>query len=96
MSNSFVEHCSRTEEKASEFGQDWRMGYDPNTQYAQHDVRQACEENRRLGIHTFCIATDESTRADLEIMFPQNRFAILPNVERLPGILPLIYARLTK
>ena len=32
MSNSFVEHCSRTEEKASELGQDWRMGYDPNTQ----------------------------------------------------------------
>lgn len=70
--------------------------YDPNTRYAQHDVRKACEENRRLGIHTFCVSTDKDTRADLEIMFPQNRFAILSNVGRLSEILPSLYARLTK
>ncbi|MFW5996993.1 MAG: nitric oxide reductase activation protein NorD [Lentisphaeria bacterium] len=69
--------------------------YDPNTRYAQYDVRMACEENTRQGIHTFAISTSENTLADMEIMFPRRRFVILPDISRLPRVLPRLYSRLT-
>ena len=76
-------------------GKPMDTGYDPKTRYAQYDVRMACEENKRQSIHTFCISTDENTRADMEIMFPEHKYAILPDVRRLPQILPRLYIRLT-
>lgn len=69
--------------------------YDASTHYAQYDVRRACEENRRLDIHTFCISTNENSRADMEIMFPHKRFVILEGFHDLPAILPRLYLRLT-
>ena len=69
--------------------------YDPNTRYAQYDVRKACEENRRREINTFAISTTENTRADMEIMFSRQRFVILPDLSQLPRILPQLYVRLT-
>ncbi|MFO7870780.1 MAG: VWA domain-containing protein [Kiritimatiellia bacterium] len=69
--------------------------YDPNTRYAQYDVRKACEENSRIGIDTFGISTEENTVSDMEIMFPHHRFAILPNIKSLPRILPKLYIRMT-
>jgi hypothetical protein len=76
-------------------GKPMDQGYDPNTRYAQHDVRMACEENRRQDIHTFAISTEENSLADMEIMFPARRFVILPDIEHLPRILPKLYMRLT-
>jgi nitric oxide reductase activation protein len=76
-------------------GRPMDTGYDPNTRYAQHDVRVACEENERDGIHTFAITTEENSVADMEIMFPGHRFAILPDIRVLPKILPRLYTRLT-
>jgi nitric oxide reductase NorD protein len=76
-------------------GKPMDTGYDPNTRYAQYDVRMACEENRRQGIHTFCISTDENSLADMEIMFPEHRYVILPSVAKLPRVLPRLYVRLT-
>lgn len=76
-------------------GRPMDTGYDPNTRYAQHDVRVACEENERDGIHTFGISTEENSVADMEIMFPGRRFAILPDIRVLPKILPRLYTRLT-
>lgn len=70
-------------------------GYDPNTRYAQHDVRMACVENRRQEIHTFCVSTLENSRADMEVMFPGRRYAILPDIARLPYVLPRLYVRMT-
>jgi nitric oxide reductase NorD protein len=69
--------------------------YDPNTRYAQFDVRKACEENERQGISTFAISTAENSRADMEIMFPRGRFVILPDIGHLPTVLPKLYIRLT-
>ncbi|MBN1641750.1 MAG: VWA domain-containing protein [Anaerolineae bacterium] len=69
--------------------------YDPATRYAQHDVRMACVENRRQGIHTFCVSTLENSRADMEIMFPGQMFAILPDIRQLPDVLPRLYIRMT-
>lgn len=69
--------------------------YDPKTRYAQHDVRMACEENKRQGIQTFCISTEENSRADMEIMFPQQRFVILSDMRQLPRILPKLYIKMT-
>ena len=71
------------------------QGYDPNTRYAQHDVRMACEENARRDVHTFGISTEENSQADMEIMFPHRRFVILPAIARLPRMLPELYLRLT-
>lgn len=76
-------------------GQPSDTGYAPATHYAQADVRKACEENARAGIHTFAVSTAENSRADLEIMFPGRRFAILPDVRLLPRVLPAVYSRLT-
>jgi nitric oxide reductase activation protein len=76
-------------------GRPMDAGYDPETRYAQFDVRMACEENRRKGIHTFAISTEKASRADMEIMFPGRRFAILPSIDALPAVLPRLYMRLT-
>jgi nitric oxide reductase NorD protein len=69
--------------------------YDPDTRYAQHDVRMACEENARKAIHTFAISTQDNSLADMEIMFPRRRFVILPDIRSLPRVLPQLYLRLT-
>jgi nitric oxide reductase activation protein len=71
-------------------------GYDPATRYAQHDVRMACEEARRSGIHTFAISTEENSVEDMELMFPKHRYVLLPNISRLPAVLPRLYMQLTK
>lgn len=76
-------------------GQPTDQGYDPTTRYAQHDVRMACEENRRNGIHTFCVSAEENSRADMAIMFPAQRFAILSDIRQLPHLLPRAYLRMT-
>jgi hypothetical protein len=70
-------------------------GYDPNTRYAQYDVRMACAENRRQGVHTFCITTNENSVADMQIMFPDGNYAILPHIRRLPHTLPRLYLKIT-
>ncbi|MFW5745879.1 MAG: nitric oxide reductase activation protein NorD, partial [Spirochaetota bacterium] len=69
--------------------------YSPETRYAQYDVRMACEENERREIHTFAISTEENSFADMEIMFPHRRFAILRDMRDLPAVLPRLYIRLT-
>ena len=69
--------------------------YDPVSRYAQHDVRMACEENRRLGIVTFGISTQENSLTDMEIMFPQRRFAILRSIDQLTRVLPRLYLKMT-
>ncbi|MBN1582118.1 MAG: hypothetical protein JXA89_15550 [Anaerolineae bacterium] len=69
--------------------------YDPKTRYAQHDVRMACEENARRDVHTFAISTEENSQADMEIMFPRKRFAILSDIRDLPRVLPRLYVNLT-
>lgn len=76
-------------------GRPMDSNYDPNSRYAQYDVRAACEENERRGIHTFAITTEENSLADMEIMFPGRRFAILKDIRRLPRVLPRVYANLT-
>jgi len=76
-------------------GKPMDQGYDPETRYAQHDVRMACEENARHDIHTFGISTEENSLADMEIMFPRRRFVILPSIHHLPRLLPQLYLTLT-
>ena len=69
--------------------------YDPHSRYAQHDVRMAGIENRRAGVHTVCVSTEQNNLADMEIMFPDRRFLILPDLQRLPRVLPELYLKLT-
>jgi hypothetical protein len=76
-------------------GKPMDSGYDSTTRYAQYDIRMACEENRKGGIHTFAISTEENTRAEMQIMFSRGRFAILPDLSALPRILPTLYLKIT-
>ncbi len=72
------------------------QGYDTESQYAQHDIRKACQENRRQDIHTFCVSTSENTPADMELMFPGGRYIILEDIRKLPRVLSRLYLRLTR
>ena len=76
-------------------GKPMDSAYDPSTRYAQYDVRMACEENQRRGIHSFCISTDDNSLSDMEIMFPEHRYVILPDVGKLPRVLPRLYVKFT-
>ena len=70
--------------------------YDPQTRYAQFDVARAGEENRRLGIDSFCISTEENKLEELEIMFPLQKFVIIKSMLDLPRVLSLLYLKLTR
>ena len=70
------------------------QAYDPNNLYAQHDVRMACQENERLGVHTFAISTTENSATDMQLMFGK-RYVLLQHIKRLPELLPRLYSRLT-
>ncbi|MFP4176734.1 MAG: nitric oxide reductase activation protein NorD [Planctomycetota bacterium] len=72
------------------------QGYDTESQYAQHDIRKACQENRKHNIHTFCVSTTENTPADMELMFPRGRYLILDDIRKLPRVLSRLYLRLTQ
>ncbi|MCD6561020.1 MAG: VWA domain-containing protein [Deltaproteobacteria bacterium] len=76
-------------------GRPMDSGYIPETRYAQFDVRKACDENYRKGLHTFAITTNENSLSDMELMFPKRGFAILSDIRNLPKILPKLYLRLT-
>lgn len=69
--------------------------YSPETRHAQYDVRKACQENRRRGIVTFALSTEENTVADMDLMFPDGRYGILPDMRKLSDILPWMYLKLT-
>jgi nitric oxide reductase activation protein len=70
-------------------------GYDALSGYAHHDVRMACEENRRNGIHTVCISTNENLRTEMECMFPGRRYVIVSDFNNLVRILPHLYIKMT-
>jgi len=70
--------------------------YDPQTRYAHYDVRKACEENRALAIHTFCIAVDLEAQEELDIMFPRRRYVVLRDIHDLPEALTRSYLKLTR
>jgi len=72
------------------------QGYETETHYAHHDVRKAVQENLTLGIHTFCVSTNENTPADMELMFPNGRYLLLDDISRLPDVLSKVYLRLTR
>lgn len=76
-------------------GKPMDMQYEFETRYAQYDVRRACDENTRLGIHTFAIVTAENSVSDLELMFPRRRFLVLNDWRQLPAMLPRLYLSLT-
>jgi nitric oxide reductase activation protein len=76
-------------------GKPMDQGYDSADGYAQLDIRRACDENRKAGIETYCISTNENSRTDMEVMFTGKRFIILNSFESLPRILPRLFIKLT-
>lgn len=76
-------------------GKPMDAGYDPRTRHAQFDVRRACVENEREGVVCIAISTEANTGADMELMFPRRRFVVLPDLRRLPRLLPRLYVSWT-
>lgn len=77
-------------------GRPMDSGYDPGNHYAHHDVRRACDENREVGVQTFCIALGDEQPTELDLMFPARRYLTLSDVGDLPYALANSYVRLTR
>lgn len=69
--------------------------YDPNTRYAQYDVKKANEENASMGIVSFCLSNEANSVDDLEIMFAGHRYIIVKEMSSLPALLSRYYIHLT-
>jgi nitric oxide reductase activation protein len=63
--------------------------------YAVEDTRRALWEGRRRGISFFCITVDKKSRDYLPYMYGESNYILIENLDALPGMLPLIYKRLT-
>lgn len=55
--------------------------------YGVEDMRQAVNETRLRGIQPFCLTIDRQASGYLPAVFGARRYALLPNPERLPGVL---------
>ncbi len=64
-------------------------------QYGIEDTRKAVIEMRQLGLHPYCITIDTDAREYIPHMFGGNGFAIINQVDELPGKIANIYRRLT-
>jgi nitric oxide reductase NorD protein len=64
-------------------------------EYGIEDTRQALIEARRIGIHPFCITIDRAAREYLPRMYGDASYALVSEVNKLPGKVSEIYRRLT-
>lgn len=55
--------------------------------YGMEDTRQALNEARLCGIQPFCLTIDRQAADYLPVLFGPRRYALLPEPERLPGVL---------
>lgn len=63
--------------------------------YGIEDTRQAVLEARQKGIIPFCITIDKEANDYLPYIFGSNGFVVVATPERLPSVLPQLYAQLT-
>jgi len=75
-------------------GRPYDMDYG-DSDYALQDTKKAFEEARRSKIKTFIITSDQQGADYLKLMAPESRSIVLTDVRLLPGMLPMIYKRLT-
>jgi hypothetical protein len=64
-------------------------------QYLVHDTKRAVEEQRRLGIATFCLSLDPGADPYVSRIFGARNYMVLDQLRRLPEKLPVLYLRLT-
>ena len=55
--------------------------------YGVEDMRQAVNEARLQGIYPFCLTIDRQAASYLPAVFGSRQYALLPQPERLPGVL---------
>jgi len=67
--------------------------YDPN--YLPFDARRATQENRKLGVTSFCIGLDSSAEGRIRCIFGDHHFLLVERLERLPEQLSRLALRLS-
>lgn len=63
--------------------------------YGIEDTRQALNEARHLGIHSYCITIDKEGMEYLPHMYGASNFAVVNHIEKLPTKVSDIYRRIT-
>ncbi len=64
--------------------------------YGVEDTRQAVLEAKRAGIQPLCITIDQQASNYLPHLFGADAYVVIHKPSQLPGLLPLIYARMTR
>jgi hypothetical protein len=65
-------------------------------QYLVFDTRRAVEDQRRIGISTFCLSLDPGADQYVTRIFGARNYMVLDQLRRLPEKLPALYLRLTR
>ncbi|MDD1780715.1 Rubisco activation protein CbbO [Enterovibrio sp. ZSDZ35] len=65
-------------------------------QYLHADTKKAVDELNTEGIIPFCLTIDPDADAYVSQVFGKGHFSVLESVERLPEILPSLFASLTR
>jgi len=64
-------------------------------EYAIADTKKAIQETGKLKIHPFIITSDQQGVEYMKRIAPATQSIVLPDIERLPSMLPAVYKRLT-
>ncbi|MCP3934013.1 MAG: hypothetical protein GY708_01425 [Actinomycetia bacterium] len=73
----------------SDYGPDRR-----DRSYGVHDTARAIGEATASGVDTFCVTIDPAGHDYLRLMFPDNRYLVIDEVESLPAELAKLYLNL--
>ncbi len=64
--------------------------------FALEDTRRAVTEARRRGIHVFAVTVDQDAKIYVPALFGHHGYAVVPDIRRLPAVLPQIYRALVR
>lgn len=65
-------------------------------QYLRYDAKKAVEDAARKWVTTFCMTLDPRADQYVSRIFGNKNYMVVDHVERLPEMLPLLYAGLTR
>ncbi|MEZ5742078.1 MAG: hypothetical protein R3E68_23360 [Burkholderiaceae bacterium] len=79
------------------YPQDLDYGPDRNSdEYGLQDTAMALHEAQRRGIETFCLTVDPAGHDYLKRMCPDQRYAVIDEIDKLPEALTKVYQAITR
>jgi nitric oxide reductase NorD protein len=66
----------------------------PDPRYLREDARHAVHELEQAGVHVFAIGLDPEADRYMQRIFGLGRYCVLTQLEKLPELLPRLYARI--